>query len=262
MVICLRGSICDSPQAMRTGILRVMCVCSNVLCMVSSRLPVPGLTAYTLSFSVGFTSSKTDVSLFIYSAGSVRLYLLVYVDDILVMGSDLDSVTALVAKMGSEFKIRDMGASYSYCLSRVDVGTAIPYADPTQYRSLAGALQYLMVTRPDLSFAVNKLCQHMRAPTTEHWGMLKRVLRYMKGTLHFGLCICRSSSIDIHAFSDYDWAGDPGDRKSTSGFAVFIGRNLVSWVCRKQRTVARSSTEAEYKALADVSAEVTWLARF
>ncbi|XP_019189563.1 PREDICTED: uncharacterized protein LOC109183991 [Ipomoea nil] len=106
---------------------------------------------------------------------------------------------------------------------------ATPYADPTQYRSLADALQYLTVTRPDLSYAVNLLCQHMHAPTTTDWASLKRVLRYIKGTLHFGLRISRSASLDIHAYSDSNWAG-----------------------------VARSSTEAEYKGLVDVSPEVTW----
>ncbi|XP_019189150.1 PREDICTED: uncharacterized protein LOC109183501 [Ipomoea nil] len=91
------------------------------------------------------------------------------------------------------------------------------------------------------------------------WNMLKRVLRYVKGTLGFGLCIQKSESIDIHAFFDLDWAGNLDDRKSTSGFAVYLGSNLVSWTCRKQRTVARSSSDAEYKALVDVSTEVTWL---
>ncbi|XP_019156546.1 PREDICTED: uncharacterized protein LOC109153176 [Ipomoea nil] len=144
-------------------------------------------------------------------------------------------------------------------LAVTDDSASAPFDDPTQYRSLAGALQYLTVTRPDLSYAVNRLCQHMHTPTMAHWGMLKRVLRYVKGTSDLVLFVRRSVSTDIHAFSDSDWAGNPTDRKSTSGFAVYLGGNLVSWSCRKQRTVARSSTEAEYKVLADVSAEVTWL---
>ncbi|XP_031120351.1 uncharacterized protein LOC116023488 [Ipomoea triloba] len=127
------------------------------------------------------------------------------------------------------------------------------YEDPTEYRSLAGALLYLTITCPDLSFTVNQLCQHMHDPTTSHWEQLKRVLRYVKGTIDFGLCIRKSVSQEIHAFSDSDWAGCLEDRESTSGNAVFLGSNLVFWVCKKQRTIVRSSTnKAEYKDLADV----------
>ncbi|XP_019179610.1 PREDICTED: uncharacterized protein LOC109174833 [Ipomoea nil] len=134
-----------------------------------------------------------------------------------------------------------------------------PHENPTQYRRIVGALQYLTITRPDLSYAVNRLCQFMHSPTDEHCLLVKRVLRYVKGTLDYGLRISSSASSTIHAFSDSDWAGCPVDRKSTSGYAVFLGDNLISWLSRKQRTVARSSTEAEYKALADVVAEVTWV---
>ncbi|XP_019200282.1 PREDICTED: uncharacterized protein LOC109193910 [Ipomoea nil] len=95
----------------------------------------------------------------------------------------------------------------------------------------------------------------MHSPTTDHWALVKRVLRYIKGTLNYGLRLSPSSSTTIHAFSDSDWAGCPIDRKSMSGFAVYLGSNLISWLSKKQCTVARSSTEAEYKALADVSAE-------
>ncbi|XP_019167844.1 PREDICTED: uncharacterized protein LOC109163551 [Ipomoea nil] len=115
--------------------------------------------------------------------------------------------------------------------SKAVPGGVVPYADLTQYRSFASALQYLTVTRPDLSYAVNRLCQHMHSPSTVNWAALKRVLRYLNGTLHLGLKITASPSLDIHAYSDSDWAGNPDDQKSTSGFAVFLGTNLVSWVC-------------------------------
>ncbi|XP_019184373.1 PREDICTED: uncharacterized protein LOC109179323 [Ipomoea nil] len=137
--------------------------------------------------------------------------------------------------------------------------TQEPFDNPTQYRRIVGALQYLTITRPDLSFAVNQLCQFMHSPTVDHWVLLKRVLRYIKGTLTYGLRLSVSTSFAIHAFSDSDWAGCPVDRKSTTGYAVFLGDNLISWLSKKQRTVAHSSTEAEYKALADVSTEVTWI---
>ncbi|XP_019158363.1 PREDICTED: uncharacterized protein LOC109155088 [Ipomoea nil] len=116
------------------------------------------------------------------------------------------------------------------------------YDDATQYRSLAGALQYLTITRPDFSFDVNQLCQHMHASAITHREHLKRVLRYVKGTVNFGLRVRQSTLREIHAFSDSDWAGYPEDRKSTSGYAVFLDSNLLSWVCNKQRTAARSST--------------------
>ncbi|XP_019179568.1 PREDICTED: uncharacterized protein LOC109174781 [Ipomoea nil] len=134
-----------------------------------------------------------------------------------------------------------------------------PYENPTHYRRLVEALQYLTITRPDLSYAVNRLCQFMHSPVDDHWALLKGVLQYIKGTLDYGLCLSASPSTAVHAFSDSDWAGCPVHRKSTSGYAVFLGSNLISWLSRKQCTIARTSTEAEYKTLADVSAKVTWV---
>lgn len=131
--------------------------------------------------------------------------------------------------------------------------------DSTKYRSMVGALQYLTLTSPNISFAVNKVCQFLHAPTTVHWCAAKRILRYVQGTIHLGLKIGDSKSTTVSAFSDADWAGCVDDRRSIGGFAVFLGGNLISWAARKQATVSRSSTEVEYKVLANATAEMMWV---
>ena len=138
----------------------------------------------------------------------------------------------------------------------VTSGTRLGTEDITRYRSVVGALQYLTLTRPDISFSVNKVCQFLHSPTTEHWEAVKRISRYIKGTVGLGLKVRKSDSMLVSAFVDADWASCPDDRRSTGGFAVFLGSNLVSWCARKQATVSRSSTEAEYKVLANATAEV------
>ncbi|GKG15781.1 uncharacterized mitochondrial protein-like protein, partial [Tanacetum coccineum] len=100
-------------------------------------------------------------------------------------------------------------------------------------------LQYVTLSRPDTVFAVNKVCQYMHAPTENHWSAVKWILRYLHGMVEH----------------DADWVGDSDDRRSTGGFAIYLGSNLISWTARKQRTVSRSSTEAEYKALYVLVAE-------
>lgn len=103
------------------------------------------------------------------------------------------------------------------------------------------------------------MCQFLHAPTTVHWADVKRILRYVKGTLNIGLEISKSSSTLISAFSDADWAGGIDDRRSTGGFVDYFGLNLISWSARKQATMSRSSTEAEYKSLANATAETIWV---
>jgi hypothetical protein len=134
-----------------------------------------------------------------------------------------------------------------------------PMADPHTYRSIVGALQYAIITRPDISYVINKASQFMHSPTDEHWNGVKRILRYLKGTLFYGLHIRVNSSFDLHAYSDADWAGCPDDRRSTSGFYVFLGSNLLSWGFKKQTTVSRSNTEAEYRGMAGACTELIWL---
>ena len=144
-------------------------------------------------------------------------------------------------------------------LSKLSSMPSMPVPDTTRYRCLVGALQYLTLTRPDIAYAVNKVCQFLHAPTTVHWTAVKRILRYLQGTQSHGLKLCKSDSMLVSAFSDANWAGCPDDRRSTGGFVVFLGGNLISWSARKQATVSRSSTEAEYKALANATAEIIWV---
>ena len=103
-----------------------------------------------------------------------------------------------------------------------------PVEDATQYCSLAGARQYLTLTRPDLAYAVQQVCLFMHDPREPHLAMLKHVLRYVKGTLSTGLHIGIGGIDSLTAYSDADWAGCPDSRRSTSGYCVFLGDNLVS----------------------------------
>ena len=101
-------------------------------------------------------------------------------------------------------------------------------ADPTAYRSLAGALQYLTFTSPDLTYAVQQVWLHMHDPRESHLAALKRLLRYVRGTIDLGMVLHRSPSAELVVYTDADWAGCPDTRRSTSGYAVFLGANLVS----------------------------------
>ncbi|XP_071677013.1 uncharacterized mitochondrial protein AtMg00810-like [Lolium perenne] len=238
-------------------------------------------------FQLGFTSSKADTSLFIFSRDGVQIYMLVYVDDIVIAGSTPGVVDRLVQSLSDSFPIKDLGpldyflglkASFNsggmtvtqrkYALDLLhrvnmenckptstplvpseklsrDGGTLLHTDDAFRYRSVVGGLQYLTLTRPDISFAVNKVCQYLSQPTEVHWEAVKRILRYVKGTLDTGLCFRKSRSTGISIFTDADWAGCVDDRRSTGGFAIFVGPNLISWSSKKQPTVSRSSTKAE-----------------
>ncbi|GJZ95525.1 putative RNA-directed DNA polymerase [Tanacetum coccineum] len=248
---------------------------------------------------LGFKGSTTDPSLFIHSSAGTFLYMLVYVDDIILTGNNDTAIEHVVKSLSSTFALQDMGPLsyflgievksngldvilsqkqyileiltkaglsqskpvFSPCSTTapLTLGDSPIFGNPFRYRQVVGALQYLTLTRPDITFAVNKVCQFMHTPTEKHWSAVKRILRYLRGTLNHGLLFKRASGCTLHAYTDADWAGCPDDRRSTGGFAIYLGSNLVSWSARKQRTVSRSSTESEYKALADTVAELTWL---
>ncbi|XP_013613997.1 PREDICTED: uncharacterized mitochondrial protein AtMg00810-like [Brassica oleracea var. oleracea] len=132
------------------------------------------------------------------------------------------------------------------------------HSNPKEFRQLVGSLQYLSFTRPDVAYAVNKLSQFMQFPTCDHWQAAKRVLRYLAGTATHGLFISRSTNLTVHVFTDADWAGDPSDYISTNGYIVYLGDQPISWSSRKQKGIARSSTEAEYRSIANTASEVRW----
>jgi hypothetical protein len=217
--------------------------------------------------SIGFQASKVDTSLFILSDGINIFYLLVYVDDILLTGSNSAMLHHLIQLLSSKFKLRDLGVVHYFLgievqstsiglmlrqhkyihdiLTRVGMTSCKPvdtlvspskvillpdhsFSDPTRFRQIMGALQYLMFTRPDICFAVNRVCQFMHAPTDSHWVVVKRILRYLKGTTSYGFHITRGSSFALHGFTDADWAGSIDDRKSTGGYLVFFSQTLIS----------------------------------
>ncbi|XP_071738633.1 uncharacterized mitochondrial protein AtMg00810-like [Rutidosis leptorrhynchoides] len=133
------------------------------------------------------------------------------------------------------------------------------FADPTKYRRLAGALHYLTFTRPDISYAVQQICLHMHDPKEIHMLALKCIIRYIRGSTSLGLHITPSRTTNLMAYTDADWGGCPDTRRSTSGYCVFYGDNLISWSSKRQSKLSRSSVEAEYRGVANVVAESCWL---
>ncbi|KAL7607916.1 hypothetical protein Lser_V15G11989 [Lactuca serriola] len=143
--------------------------------------------------------------------------------------------------------------------SKLSLHAGDPMADPSLYRSLAGALQYLTFTRPDIAYAVQQICLFMHAPKIGHFNALKWIIRYIKGTPDHGLTLFSSPSTQLVSYTDVDWGGCPDTSRSTSGYCVFLGDNLISWSAKHQATLSRSSVEAEYRGVANVVAKACWL---
>ena len=253
----------------------------------------------TFLLQSGFNNSLADASLFVYNKNGVYLYMLVYVDDIIITGSSPPHIDRFITSLSQRFSIKDLGPlSYflgievqrssnglhlsqnryiTDLLQRMQMSTTNSVStpmcpnttlslasgmvmdDPTRYRMAVGSLQYLSLTRPDISFAVNKLSQYMHQPTTEHWTAVKRVLRYLSGTRSHGITFSSRNNPTLHAFTDADWAGNRDDYTSTGAYIVYLGSHPVAWSSKKQTGVARSSTEAEYRSVASTAAELCWI---
>jgi histone deacetylase 1/2 len=249
--------------------------------------------------SIGFVATRSDSSLFTYSHGADAAFLLLYVDDIILTASSSGLLQRIVDKLTGEFAMKDLGdlhfflgiqvtrtpagfflsqqhyaeeilerAAMDNCKSAptpIDTHGKLPaadgpkVADPSAYRSLAGALQYLTITRPELAYTAQQICLHMHDPRECHQALIKRALRYVRGSLAMGLWLTASSSLSLRAYTDADWAGCPDTHRSTSGFCVYLGDAQVSWSSKRQATVSRSSAEAEYRGVTNAVAECIWL---
>ena len=247
----------------------------------------------------GFDYSRADQSLYFKFTSSYCIYILVYVDDIIITGSNNTELQSFISILHSQFSLKDLG-SLSFFLgievknckggvllsqkkyitdllkrAKMDDANSLPTPmitslkltsdvgdpvdNPHEYRSVVGALQYITITRPEICFSVNKACQFMQNPLDTHWKAVKRILRYLKGTLDDGILLVKSEMLTLTGFSDADWGNDLVDRRSTTGHCVYLGDNLVSWNSKKQHSVSRSSTESEYRSLASVAAEIIWI---
>nr|GEX89253.1 ribonuclease H-like domain-containing protein [Tanacetum cinerariifolium] len=163
------------------------------------------------------------------------------------------------SKFAKEILERAHMQNCSPCKTPVDTESKFGSdGDPTLYRSLAGALRYLTFTRPDLSYVVQQVCLYMHDPRDSYFTALKRILRYVRGTLDYGLQLHVSSTTQLTAYTDADWAGCPVTRRSTFGYCVFLSDNLLSWSAKRQVILSRFSAEAEYRGVANVVV-VAWI---
>jgi hypothetical protein len=247
---------------------------------------------------LGFEKSEADPNLYFIVVGEDPLILLLYVDDLFITGAER-LISSCKESLASEFEMTDIGLMHYFLglevwqepghiflgqgkyvcdiLSRFQMGDSRPMTTPmitnwkklhasesqlvdsTLYRQLIGSLMYLVNTRPDICFAVNTLSQFMVEPRRVHWVAAKHVLRYLCGTVDYGLDYHRGDGVRLVGYTDSDWAGCVSDRKSTSGCCFGLGSAVVSWFSRKQKSVALSSAEAEYMAASQASCEALWL---
>ncbi|XP_062079884.1 uncharacterized mitochondrial protein AtMg00810-like [Humulus lupulus] len=231
--------------------------------------------------------------------GDALVFVLVYVDDILLIGNKSQQVTSIISQLSTTFALKTLVSVHYFlgfettrrangiylsqtkytidllkhtnmlhakpCPTPINQSNSLhlqdskPFEHITLYRSIIGALQYLTLSRPDIAFTVKKLNQFLQAPTQNHWQACKKILRYLAGTVGEGIKFTPAQNLSIESFCDSDWANSLDDHKSTSGYCVYLSGNLINWSSRKQKPVACSSTEVEYRALAQAYTEIIWL---
>nr|XP_016502671.1 PREDICTED: uncharacterized mitochondrial protein AtMg00810-like [Nicotiana tabacum] len=250
--------------------------------------------------SRGYSPSKNDSALFTKITVSSIVILVVYVADILLAGDNGQEIAHLKAFLDQQFKIKDLGSihyflglevslvecgyvvhqhkyttdllSEFHCLDTKPVTTPLdpqnklhidsgdPISDPSTYKSLIGKLNFFQHTRPNISFSVQHLSQFLVSPKVPHMLDALHVLRYLANDPTRGILLSSSSDFTLKAYSDSDWAACPISRRSVTGYFV-LGDSPVSWKSKKHPTVSLSFDEAEYRALRQVVAEVSWLLR-
>ena len=254
--------------------------------------------------SIGFAQSKVDPCAFVKHDNGIDTVLLVWVDDILIATNDQETMSNIKSQIGAKFKVTDFGklshflgiqfhfesgviqmeqsqfiqevlrrfdmheckAKSTPCEARLAFNPDAPkFENNRLYREMVGNLMYIMTsTRPDLAFIVNQLSQFLNDPTVEHFAAIKRVFRYLKGSVDQRLSFTKSSNFGICGFSDSDWA-NACDRKSVGGYCFTLNREkggVVSWRSKKQACIALSSCEAEYISLCDATKEGLFLMHF
>ncbi|GJW31648.1 putative RNA-directed DNA polymerase [Tanacetum coccineum] len=249
--------------------------------------------------TLNFKQSKADYSLFTYQKEEIYVAILIYVDDVIIVGNNTKKIHQIKKQLDDEFSIKDLGqlkyflgievaktsdglviSQRKYTLdilkdsgmvgcrpsafpfeqgTKLDKGEKEARVDATQYRRLVGRLLYLQATRPDITYAVNVVSQFVADPRQNHSEAAKRVLRYLKGTPGQGILLPRDGPSNLTAYCDSDWLGCPFTRRSRTGYLLILGGGPISWRTKKQSVVSRSSAEAEYRAMASTVGEILWV---